>query len=182
MVSRIVPTRYNALPTRWYWAKRSSHAKTTHTAKAPQASAVPKSAAMKAGVTAATLMACMAATPCAYTLRYVRWRIRNPDAHPRGDVAADGAAQRPGRPHARCCRGGGRFTAGGVRPLRFAGGADGGDGPLRGRGTGTRRTTAPLSGDDRRGGAPRNVCRVLGELHPGNLRNRQSIVGGSRNR
>src|ERR687893_1062315 len=65
MVSRIVPTRYNALPTRRYGAKRSSHAKSAHTAKPPQASAVPKSAAMKAGVTAATLMACMAATPCA---------------------------------------------------------------------------------------------------------------------
>src|SRR5918995_548795 len=64
MVGRIVPTRYSPTPTRRYGAKRSSHAKSAHTAEAPQARAVPKSAAMKAGVTAATLMACMAATPC----------------------------------------------------------------------------------------------------------------------
>src|SRR3712207_5376892 len=37
--------------------------KNAHTAKAPQATAVPKRAAIKAKVTAATLMACMAATP-----------------------------------------------------------------------------------------------------------------------
>src|SRR5918994_4888490 len=47
-----------------YAAKGSPHTKNDETISAPQARAVPKSAVIKTGVTAATFMACMAAMPC----------------------------------------------------------------------------------------------------------------------
>ena len=68
-------------------------------------------------------------------------------------MATDGRAARPGRPHARCCRGSEYFAAGGVLTLPFAGGVDGGDCPLRGRGPGLderlRHYRAATSGVER---------------------------------